>query len=198
MVENTGNHNSGDEAKINWPKVLTVGLIPIILIFAVFFLFVKYIGTDNYSVIVDYVDEHFGLLGIFLYVYIVDTLILPLSPDFVFPIVAGMPWYEVIPTIGLASALGGMTSYLIGRLLIKVPVIDRLADKAKTKWGKYINKYGIAFVILSTLTPIPFSTVCVAAGAVKLSSRKVLPCCLFRILRTGIYFFLFKAGLVFA
>ena len=54
----------------------------------------------------------------------------------------------------------------------------------------------IVFVILSTLTPIPFSTVCMAAGAVRLSSRKVLPCCLFRILRMGIYYFLFRAGLV--
>ena len=98
--------------------------------------------------------------------------------------------------IGLASALGGWASYLIGRVLIKVPLIDRWVEKAKNKWGKYIEKYGIVFVILSTLTPIPFSTVCMAAGAVRLSSRKVFPCCLLRILRMGVYFFLFKAGLV--
>lgn len=185
------------DAHINWAKVLTIGLIPIILIFVGFFLVVKNIGTDSYNDIVGFIDDRFGMLGIFLYIFIVDTLILPLSPDFVFPIVAGMPWYEVIPVIGIASAMGGWASYLIGRVLIRVPLIDRWVEKAKDKWGRYIDRYGIVFVILSTLTPIPFSTVCMAAGAVKLPARKVFPCCLFRILRMGLYYFLFRAGLVF-
>lgn len=184
------------EAHINWTKVLTIGLIPILLIFVGFFLVVKSIGTESYGDIVGFIDEKFGMLGIFLYVFIVDTLIMPLSPDFVFPIVAGMPWFEVIPVIGLASAMGGWASYFIGRVLIKVPLIDKWVEKAKDKWGRYIDRYGIVFVILSTLTPIPFSTVCMAAGAVKLPVRKVLPCCLFRILRMGLYYFLFRLGLV--
>lgn len=188
--------NMNDEVHLNWGKILTIGLIPIILIFLGFYFVVKNIGTENYDMIVSLVDEKFGMPGIFLYVFIVDTLILPLSPDFVFPIVAGMPWYEVVPVIGLASCLGGWVSYFIGRVLIRVPVIDKWVEKAKNKWGRYISKYGIVFVILSTLTPIPFSTVCMAAGAVQLSSRKVLPCCLFRILRMAVYFCFFKAGLV--
>lgn len=195
-VIHTDGPGKKDDVRINWGKVLGIGLIPIVLIFIGFFLVVKNIGTDSYQQVVNFVDERFGMVGIFLYVLIVDTLILPLSPDFVFPIVAGMPWYEVIPVVGLASALGGALSYFIGRLLIHVPIIDRWVGMAKDRWGRYIEKYGVLFVILSTLTPIPFSTVCMAAGAVKLSSRKVLPCCLFRILRMGIYFFLFKAGLV--
>lgn len=189
-------HTDEREAHINWTKVLTIGLIPILLIFVGFFLVVKSIGTESYGDIVGFIDEKFGMLGIFLYVFIVDTLIMPLSPDFVFPIVAGMPWFEVIPVIGLASAMGGWTSYFIGRVLIKVPLIDKWVEKAKDKWGRYIDRYGIVFVILSTLTPIPFSTVCMAAGAVKLPVRKVLPCCLFRILRMGLYYFLFRLGLV--
>lgn len=184
-----------EDAHLNWGKILTIGLIPIVLIFIFFYIFVKNIGTENYQSIVNLIDEKFGMVGIFLYVFIVDTLILPLSPDFIFPVVAGMNPWEVIPVIGLASAFGGWASYLIGRVLIKVPVIDKWVEKAKNKWGKYIDRYGIVFVILSTLTPIPFSTVCMAAGAVKLSSRKVFPCCLFRILRMAVYFFLFKAGL---
>ena len=189
-------HTDEREAHINWTKVLTIGLIPILLIFVGFFLVVKSIGTESYGDIVGFIDEKFGMLGIFLYVFIVDTLIMPLSPDFVFPIVAGMPWFEVIPVIGLASAMGGWASYFIGRVLIKVPLIDKWVEKAKNKWGRYIDRYGIVFVILSTLTPIPFSTVCMAAGAVKLPVRKVLPCCLFRILRMGLYYFLFRLGLV--
>lgn len=187
--------NSKD-VHLPWAKILIIGFIPMILIFAGFFVVVKYIGVDNYNWIINYVDENFGLLGIFLYVYIVDLFILPLSPDFVFPIVAGMPWYEVIPLIGVASSLGGITGYFVGRLLNHIPIVSRISQKAEDKWGKYISKYGVLFVILAALLPIPFSTVCIASGVMKLSSKKVLPACFVRIIRMGIFYFLFKAGLV--
>ena len=70
--------NSKD-VHLPWAKILIIGFIPMVLIFATFFAVVKYIGVENYNWIINYVDENFGLLGIFLYVYIVDLLILPLS-----------------------------------------------------------------------------------------------------------------------
>lgn len=179
-------------------KIIGVGIIPIILIFLAFFFGLRSVGAENYMYIVDYIDEHFGLVGIFLYVLIVDFLILPLSPDFVFPVVASMTWYEVIPVIGVASSLGGVLGYVTGRLLYKLPIVRHFADRAMGKWGAYIRKYGIAFIVLSSLTPLPFSTVCVAAGVAKLPSRKAIPACFFRILRMALYFFLFKAGFALA
>ena len=77
---NQDSHQDKD-VRINWKKFVLVGLIPIIIIFAVFFAVVKFIGRDNYDDVVMLIDQNFGLLGIFLYVYIVDTLIMPLSPD---------------------------------------------------------------------------------------------------------------------
>lgn len=187
-----------EDVHLNWPKIIGIGLIPIIIIFLVFFFALKSVGTENYMYIVDYIDENFGLLGIFLYVLIVDFLILPLSPDFVFPVVASMTWYKVIPVIGIASSLGGVLGYATGRLLYKIPLIRRFANKAMDKWGAYIRKYGIAFIILAALTPIPFSTICVAAGVAKLPSRKAIPACFFRIIRMAVYFCLFKAGFALA
>ena len=184
------------DVHLPWGRILIIGFIPMVLIFIGFFMAVKYIGVDNYSWIVNYVDEHFGLLCIFLYVYIVDLFIMPLSPDFVFPIVAGMEWYKIIPIIGTASALGGVTGYCVGRLLDKIPAIARVSAKAEAKWGAYIKKYGVVFVILAALLPIPFSTVCIATGVMRVDASKVIPACFFRVLRMGIFFFLFKAGLV--
>ena len=187
-----------EDVHLNWVKILIIGLIPIAIIFLFFFFFLKKIGMENYMFIVDYVDEHFGLPGIFLYVFLVDFLILPLSPDFVFPLVVAMPAYEIIPIVGVASSLGGVAGYATGRLLCHVPIIERFAHRAKEKWGAYINKYGILFIIVAALTPVPFSTICVAAGVAKLSSKKAIPACFFRIIRMAIYFYLFRAGLVFA
>ena len=140
--------------------------------------------------IINYFSSRF--FGIFLYVYIVDTLILPLSPDFVFPIAVGMNPFVMIPIIGGASALGGMTSYSIGRLLYKIPAIKKLTGKAYMKWGGYIQHYGVLFVMLAGILPLPFSTICVAAGAVQMDVRKVALACLTRFIRAAIYFALFS------
>ena len=185
-----------NDVHINWKKVIPIGLLPIAVIFLVFFFAVKTIGHENYARIVDYFSNEFGLFGIFLYEYIVDTLILPLSPDFVYPIVAGMSPWIVIPLIGGASSLGGVTSYFIGVLLDRIPVIGRFSEKANEKWGKYIRKYGVTFLLLSGILPLPFSTICTAAGAVKMPARKVIPCCAIRFVRTALYFSLFRAGLL--
>ena len=183
------------DVKINWKKFILIGIIPIIIIFAVFFAAVKLIGRENYDDVVMLIDQNFGLLGIFLYVYIVDTLILPLSPDFVFPIVAGMNPLVIVPLIGTASALGGVTSFGIGLLIHKIPIVKKVTDKALVRWGAYIRKYGTLFVLLSGILPLPFSTICSVAGAMKLPAQKVLPCCLIRYIRTAIYFAFFSLGL---
>lgn len=181
---------------LNWKKIALVGTIPIILIFIGFFIAVKMMGGENYNAAVDWFDENLGLPGIFAYVYVVDTLILPLSPDFVFPVVASMNPFIVVPIIGLASALGGITSYAIGLLLHRIPLIKRYTDKAEAKWGAYIRRYGIAFVIIAGIFPLPFSTICVLAGALKMDWHKVVPATAVRFVRAAVYFALFRAGLL--
>ena len=185
-------HSSGKEHHINWKKAALIGFIPLLVMLTSFFGVTRLIGEDTYNDVVYLVEEKFGILGIFLYVYIVDTLILPLSPDFVFPIAVGMNPFVMIPIIGGASALGGMTSYSIGRLLYKIPAIKKLTGKAYMKWGGYIQHYGVLFVMLAGILPLPFSTICVAAGAVQMDARKVTLACLTRFIRAAIYFALFS------
>ena len=185
-------HRSGKEHHINWKKAALIGFIPLLVMLTSFFGVTRLIGEDTYNDVVYLVEEKFGILGIFLYVYIVDTLILPLSPDFVFPIAVGMNPFVMIPIIGGASALGGMTSYSIGRLLYKIPAIKKLTGKAYMKWGGYIQHYGVLFVMLAGILPLPFSTICVAAGAVQMDARKVTLACLTRFIRAAIYFALFS------
>ena len=88
MTDNTAHKFDDEETKqehkdvhLNWKKIALVGFIPLLLIFIGFFAVVKYIGGDNYTAAIDWFDENLGMWGIFFYVYVVDTLILPLSPD---------------------------------------------------------------------------------------------------------------------
>ena len=132
---NTEENKTAKEHHINWKKAALIGFIPLLVMLTSFFGVTRLIGEDTYNDAVYLVEEKFGVVGIFLYVYIVDTLILPLSPDFVFPIAVGMSPFVMLPVIGSASALGGITSYSIGRILYKIPAIKRLTGKAYMKWG---------------------------------------------------------------
>lgn len=196
ISDDTDRNHNDDNVKLNWKKIALIGFIPLLLIFIGFFVVVNYIGGDDYSAAVDWFDENLGMWGIFLYVYVVDTLILPLSPDFVFPIAASMNPFIVVPVIGTASALGGVTSYAIGLLLHKIPLVKKYTDRAAVKWGAYIRKYGIAFVLLAGILPLPFSTICVLAGALKMDARRVLLATCIRYIRAALYFALFRAGLL--
>ena len=186
----------GHHQKLGWKKIVAAGFVSMILLIACFIVILKLIGGENYSMAVDWFDENLGLWGIFLYVYVVDTLILPISPDFVYPIAVAMNPAIVIPVIGTASALGGITSYAIGLLLHRIPFIRRYTDKAEAKWGAYIRRYGVLFIVLAGILPLPFSTICVLAGALRMPLRKVIPATAIRYIRTAIYFALFSAGLL--
>ena len=113
-----------------------------------------------------------------------------------FPVVAGMNPFAIIPLIGTASALGGLTSYGAGRLIFHIPLVRKLTGAAYSKWGKYIRRYGFPFVLAAGILPLPFSTICVAAGALKMDIRRILICCSMRYIRTAIYFTFFRIGLM--
>ena len=70
-------HSSGKDHHINWKKAALIGFIPLLVMLTSFFGVTRLIGEDTYNDVVYLVEEKFGILGIFLYVYIVDTLILP-------------------------------------------------------------------------------------------------------------------------
>ena len=181
------------------PKIkfyMVVGTIPIVLMFVGFFIFMQKTGRQNFEYYADIINNQFNLFSMCVYIWVTDTFILPLSPMFVFPMLIQYPWYIVIPATALASALGGISSYLIGRLLDRVGVINRAVLRTYEKWGAYIDKYGTTFVLVSSIFPLPFSAVCMAAGVMKLNFLKVSLYSCTRILRMAIYYFMFYLGLV--
>ena len=196
-TSNDKEHSDNKEIKLRWAPILIVGFSCLFIMLIVYVVGLRTLGHDTYTGAIEWFEKHFGLhLAIFLYTYIVDTLILPLSPDLVWMVAAGIPGYETILLVGVASFLGGVTSYYIGVLFDKIPFVRKITKKANAKWGGYIKVYGTPFLVLSSMLPLPFSTICTVAGAVKLKASKVIPVCLLRIVHAAIYFCLFKAGLL--
>jgi membrane protein YqaA with SNARE-associated domain len=151
----------------------------------------------NKSAIVQKVYETLGYKGVALFVFVVDTLIVPMTVDVMWPFVVQWNALNAISLMGIASGLGGFCGYLLGMLLDKIPVVTRWTNNiAQSENGAILKKYGIWAVVLAGITPIPFSTVCWVAGSFHLSWKRMLVACLAsRLVRMTLYYFFVAATL---
>jgi len=143
-----------------------------------------------------WLSEHLGYGGVFLYTLVVDTLIIPATVDFLWPVVQDWNAPLVLFVMSLGSVLGGFFGYLIGRYLNHFSFVHRLTSSYRQHGQALIEKYGVWAVVLASLTPIPYSTVSWIAGMLKLSRRLYLIGALFRIPRLILYFYLFRSGII--
>ena len=138
--------------------------------------------------------RHEGLLGVFVFVLIVDTFIVPASLDLVFPIT--MTWNPIplLTVMSVASVLGGILGYWIGRTLFRVPFIRNTVSGYYDRGSAMVKRYGMWSVVIAGLFPIPFSTVSWIAGMLRLPFHMYTLAALSRIPRIVAYWALLRAG----
>ena len=138
--------------------------------------------------------RHEGLLGVFAFVLIVDTFIVPASLDLVFPVT--MTWNPVplLVVMCSASVLGGILGYWIGRTLYRVPFVRATVSGYYDRGAAMLKRYGIWSVVIAGLFPIPFSTVSWIAGMLRLPFHTYVLAALSRIPRIVGYWALLRAG----
>jgi len=133
--------------------------------------------------IADEVVGRMGYVGIFISIFLLDLLILPLSPDVILflSIASRAEPYISLPLICLASVLAGTAAYYVGHFLGNRKLVKRMIGKYERR-GKYlVGKYGIYAIILSALTPVPYSTICMIAGILDMRYPEFLVGTLWRI-----------------
>lgn len=106
--------------------------------------------------------EAVSLGGLFLSSFLAATLLPGGSEAALFGVLkldAGLLW----PALGLATlgnTLGGMTSYLLGRLL---------PERKPTRWLDFVRRYGSPALLLAW-APLVGDALCVAAGWLRLNA----------------------------
>ncbi|NLK06514.1 MAG: hypothetical protein GX315_09115 [Spirochaetales bacterium] len=187
-----------DDGSFHVRKLLFRTFIAMLFIFTLYFIGYRIysgLGLDENVVVQTFIDD-FGVLGVALYVFIVDLFVLPLSVDLMWPFV--LEWHPlmIIAVMGTASVAGAFCAYLFGRLVGLIPVFRKwVLKQSGTHTETLITKYGIWAIVISGLTPLPFSTICTVAGIVELKVHHVLLSSLIRYVRMGIYYLIF-AGLI--
>lgn len=127
---------------------------------------------------IDYLKDlvgQYGLFGFFILITAMNVIIQPVSPDF---IIAGSPVLlensitSIIVVSAFAGICSGLISYFLGKQIGLNGFENLFGKKNMEKGITLYDKYGIWAVVLSAITPIPFSLVCWMAGIFRM---KFLP-----------------------
>jgi membrane protein YqaA with SNARE-associated domain len=137
-----------------------------------------------------------GYPGIFISIFLLDLLILPISPDVILFLAVAS---DADPTVYMsvicaASVLAGSTAYALGRFLGKRRVVKAMLGRNERKWRPTVRRYGMYAVVLSALTPVPYSTVCLLAGMMRMDYRQFLVGTLWRVPKFLIWYLLIGLG----
>lgn len=175
-------------------KIIIFKMGSVFLLFLAAFLILRFFFAEQIKSLTQVIST-LDPVYISFFTLFVDTFIVPMTVDIVFPFISSWNWTFIVIYIGIPSSIAGIFGYLIGRSIRKVPFIKRIFAPMTEKSEKMIGKYGLISVLLAALTPIPFSTVCWITGILKVPFNNVWPACFARIIRMLAYYFLFKAGL---
>ncbi|XDD47684.1 YqaA family protein [Leptospira sp. WS39.C2] len=146
-------------------------------------------------------SEHFvrifGFLGLFIGMILSDSLPAFVPPDafLVLAITGEMDPLKTILSMSVGSIIGGSIAYYIGLYLIpKFHLGRQMVLHYEDKLLPYIRKFGFGAVVLSALTPIPYSWMAYTVGTFKMPFRLFFLGSLFRFVRISVYFYAMYIG----
>ena len=154
-------------------------ILPILLFIAVLLAVNEYVININHVLVT--VTETFSPIGILL-VFLASESLLGLVPPELFIAWAGKSESPVLhlSLLALASYLGGIFSYFIGKAITKIRSVHNYLENKMSKHIKNTEKWGGFLIIVGALLPIPFAMTSIAAGIINYRFRHYL---LFGLLR---------------
>jgi len=167
---------------INSLKLLAV----MVLLGVAAFLINKYvIEIDKISV---YLTSNFSTPAVLSFFFFSEATLGIFAPELVLVWIStfSYPWLWAL-LIAIISYLGGWLAYYIGTRLHQLPLIHRWVDVKFAEQFTQIRKFGGILIILGTLTPLPYSPICIVSGVVGYPLPRFLLLTLTRFIRVLIY-----------
>ena len=164
-----------------WKNSLKIS-IGFAVIVGAFLIFKKYVPNYNIQLesILNSINTWWALS-----IFFVSETILGLIPPDLFII-----WskkfahpYGMVSVLAILSYFGGVIAYFIGKYIGKQPKIEKWILSKFYKHIKLIQKWGGVLIVFAALFPLPFSSICLVAGAVRFPFKTFLALGLFRFVR---------------
>lgn len=165
---------------------LRKAIIPILLFVGILWGVNEYVINLNDILVT--VTKTYSPIGI-LSVFFASESLLGLIPPELFIAWAGKSTAPVLflTLLAIASYLGGVVSYFIGRAITKIPSVHLYMEEKMAKHIKMIRKWGGFLIIVGALLPIPFAITSIAAGIIKFRFMSYLLFGLLRFVRFYAY-----------
>lgn len=98
-------------------------------------------------------------------------------------------YIEIVLFLALISYGAGLVGYFFGRFLSTTILFRYARRRYFDKYQRYLHKYEFFLLIVASLTPLPFSAICMLVGSAKYPFQRFLLFTLFRFVRFGAYSF---------
>jgi membrane protein YqaA with SNARE-associated domain len=136
-----------------------------------------------------------GLAGLMTILFVTDSVITPIPPDFILIVIAkselSAHWLGILLMMGALSSVAGNVAWYLGRRLGGSGVLGRVFGRLRDRHARLVCRYGWIAVALGAMTPIPFSVTCWTAGLLRLRFRSVAWPTLLRFPRFFLYYAFF-------
>ena len=167
-------------------KSVKKAILPIVLFVAALWAIDRYV-LDIEQMLVT-VTETYSPLGI-ISVFFASESLLGLIPPELFIAWSGKSTSPILylSLLALASYLGGVISYFMGRWMTKIPAVHEAIEVKMAQHIKNTRKWGGFLIIVGALLPIPFAMTSIAAGIIKFQFPSYLMFGLLRFVRFYLY-----------
>jgi len=178
---------------------LTKGLLKTFLALGLLFLFIFLLGLvlrDKLEFCGTWLSSNFGLPGMALGTFLADAIHFPVPPQFYMfsAIVSSRNAFHSLLAIGVGSIAGGVVAFTVAKHLSQIGPIRRALRNLPFDLPALVSRYGYFAVLLASASPIPFSTLCMIAGASRLPSPQMILLLTLRIPRLLLFYFVISTG----
>ncbi len=170
-------------------KNLVRGLLWLAAIVALFILFQEHGFSNQFK---EYLQPLYDKPLLMYLIYTLSEIFFGIIPPELFMIWGTklgsiLIYTEVIILLALISYSAGVIGFLFGKFLNRTLFFRFARRKYFEKYQKLLHRYGFFLLIVASLTPVPFSAICMLVGASSYPARKFFLYTLFRFLRFGVY-----------
>lgn len=165
----------------------------LLLFFAVLYgVFQRYVHPGFLT----WLEPVFSRHVLILLVFLISELIIGLIPPELFIMWAvqfGDPglFLVLVSTLAIISFSAGLAGYAIGRHLNRIRIVRYFRIRFLRNLGRQLHRFGPVLLLLATLTPLPFSGVCMLLGSVYYPFPRFFMIAMTRFLRFALYAYVF-------
>lgn len=138
----------------------------------------------------------FGRPGMAFGTFLAEAVHFPVPAQFYMwvAIVGGGSQAAAMAWIAVGSVLGGATAYFLLRSLAGTRLAQRVFARGRGSIERILARHGALALVISSLTPVPFSTLCCVLGFYRMPVRLLGLILALRVPRLLLFYALIRAG----